>query len=95
LALYRRALQLRESAVAADAKDHRAAVSVASMTEESPVCWLECTTCRGCSGIAKGHRILERFGEQSWAPWSNARDLADTHCEFADTLIEMKAFQER
>jgi serine/threonine protein kinase len=93
LVFYRKALDLRQSAAAADAKDHRAAVSVASMTE------------RIASLLARMHdlpaavqesqkaiALWEGLADRPGSPWTNTRDLADTHYEAAGIFIEMKAF---
>jgi tetratricopeptide (TPR) repeat protein/predicted Ser/Thr protein kinase len=93
LALYRKALALRESAAAADPKDYRAAVALASITErvagqlrragDLPAARQEMQ-----QAIALWKELADRPG----SAWSNTSNLADTHDEFADVFIEMKAY---
>jgi eukaryotic-like serine/threonine-protein kinase len=93
LALYRKAQTLRESAAAADPNDSRAAVAVASITErianqlrrlrDLPAALQEMQ-----HAIALWKQLADRPG----SAWSNTSNLADTHDEFADVYIEMKAF---
>ncbi len=93
LAFYRKAQALRQSAAAADPQDHRAAVSLASITER-------------VAGLLRRMRDLpaarqemqlaivqwKELADRPGSPWSNIRDLADTHDEIADVYIAMKAY---
>jgi tetratricopeptide (TPR) repeat protein/predicted Ser/Thr protein kinase len=93
LALYRKAQALRQSAAAADPKDYRAAVSLASISErigsqlrrmgDLPAARQETQ-----QAIALWKKLADRPG----SAWSNISNLADTHDEFADIYIDMKAY---
>jgi tetratricopeptide (TPR) repeat protein len=93
LAFYRKAQALRQSAAAADPNDYRAAVAVASITERVA------NQLRRTHDLPAASREMQQavvlwkeLVDRPGAPWTNIRDLADTHAEFADTYIDMKAF---
>jgi non-specific serine/threonine protein kinase/serine/threonine-protein kinase len=93
LAFYRKAQALRQSAAAADPNDHRAAVSLASITERVA------TQLRRTHDLAAAlqesqHAIAlwKDLAERPGSGWNNTLELADTHDECAEVYIAMKNF---
>jgi serine/threonine protein kinase len=93
LAFYRKAQALRESAAAADPKDFRAAVALASITERVAN-QLRRTHDLPAAVREMQHAIVlwKGIADRPGATPNNISDLADTHDEFADIYIEMKNF---
>jgi non-specific serine/threonine protein kinase/serine/threonine-protein kinase len=93
LALYRKAQALRRSAADADPNDNRAATALASITErvgnqlrrihDLPGALLE---------MQRAVVLWKRLADRPGSSWTNISNLADTHDEFADVFIDMKAF---
>jgi tetratricopeptide (TPR) repeat protein/predicted Ser/Thr protein kinase len=93
LASYKKALELRQSAAAADPNDFRAAVSVASMSERlggllRRMGDLPAAVQETQHAVALWKQLADRPG----AGWSITGDLADTHQEFGDVYVAMKAW---
>ena len=93
LALYHKAQALRQSAADADPKDYRAAVAVASITERVA------NLLRRMGDIPAARQEMQQaivrwkeLADRPGSAWSDTRNLADTHDEFADVFIEMKAY---
>ena len=93
LALYRKAQALRQSAAAADPKDHRAAVSLASITERIA------GQLRRMGDLPAARQEMQQaivlwkeLADRPGSAWSNLSNLADTHEEFAHVYIDMKAY---
>ena len=93
LALYRKAQALRQSAAAADPKDHRAAVSLASITERIA------GQLRRMGDLPAARQEMQlaivlwkELADRPGSAWSNISNLADTHEEFAHVFIDMKAY---
>jgi len=93
LAFYRKALALRQSAAAADPKDNRAAVALATITERIANQLRRMKDLPAAVEEAEKALVLwKKVAEWPGSPWFNTRELADTHDEFADIYIDMKAF---
>jgi len=93
LALFRMAQALRQSAAAADPKDYRAAVSVASISERIGVQLRRMGDLPAAREEMQGAIALwKELADRPGSAWSNTSDLADTHAEFAEVYIDMKAF---
>jgi len=93
LEFYRKAQALRQSAAAADPKDNRAAVSVASITERVAAQLrrthdLPAALQEEQKAIALWKAVTERPG----AAWNSTTELADTHEECAWIYIDLKNF---
>jgi serine/threonine protein kinase/tetratricopeptide (TPR) repeat protein len=93
LEFHRKALALRESAAAADPKDHRAAVSVASSTERiGGVLRRMRRLPEALQEMQRAVVLWKDLADHPGSAWSITSDLADTHDELADVYIDMKAF---
>jgi tetratricopeptide (TPR) repeat protein len=93
LVSYRKALELRQAAAAADPNDYRAAVSIASSRERIAGLLHRMKDFTGATremqeALARWKDVAERPG----AAWSSTRNLADTHAEFGDLYVDMKNF---
>ena len=93
LAFFRKAQALRQSAAAADPKDYRAAAAVASIAER--IAGLlrrmgDLPTAR--QEMQRAIALWKELAERPGSAWSNTSNLADTHSEFAEVYIDMKAY---
>lgn len=93
LEFHRKALALREAAAAADPNDNRAAVSVASSTERLATTMRRVHDLPGAlQQMQRSVDLWKKLAERPGSAWTNISNLADTHEEFADIYIDMKAY---
>jgi tetratricopeptide (TPR) repeat protein/tRNA A-37 threonylcarbamoyl transferase component Bud32 len=93
LAFYRKALDLRQSAAAADPNDNRARVAVASSTER--IGGLLQRMGKLPEAVQETQQAIvlwKALADRPGSVWTTTRDLADTHEELGDVYIAMKAY---
>jgi tetratricopeptide (TPR) repeat protein len=94
LELYRKGLELRKSAAAADPNNYRAALSVAASTERiGGVLRLMGDYPGALKQTQQAVALWKELAERPGSPWSTSREFADTHAELGEVYIEMKNFQ--
>lgn len=93
LSFFRKAQALRQSAAAADPKDHRAATAVASITERIGGLLRRMHDLPAARQETQQAIVLwKELADRPGSAWSSTSDLADTHDELADVYIAMKAY---
>jgi tetratricopeptide (TPR) repeat protein len=93
LAFYRKALDLRQSAAAADPNDNRARVSVASSTERiGGLLHRMGKLPEALQETQQAIVLWKALADRPGSAWTTTRDLADTHEELGDVYVSMRAY---
>lgn len=93
LALYRKTLDLRQAAAAADPKDTRAATGVASITGRIGSLLRRMGNLKeALAQTQQAVGLWKKLAERPGAPISSAIELADVRSSLAEVYIDMKAF---